>query len=68
MMSRQNIEERRKLLNEKCKECIRQNGGPPSPERCDYYCTVGKEIHELDRENTAWADSEQYQQRKHPWF
>lgn len=66
MKREQDIEKLLQKLNQKCLQCVKQN--TPSHERCDYYCTVGKKIHELDRQNTKWAQSEEYQKREHPWI
>ena len=56
-MSPEAIKKREEELNAKCVKCRRQSPTPPSFERCNYYCTIGAQLHKLDFEKKdGWGD------------
>lgn len=63
LMSPEKIKAREKELNEKSVKCRKQSPTPPSFERCNYYCTIGAQLHKLEFEKGKGWGSHDYWQK-----
>ena len=60
-MSPEQIRKREEELNAKCVKCRQQNG-IPSFDHCNYYCTIGAQLHKLDFEKqNGWGNHSYWQ-------
>lgn len=58
MTREEQYEEKRKKLEKRCQKCKETSLIPPSYDRCDYHCTIGRKIRYLESEYsdvTGWS-------------